>query len=320
MIEVHQVTISDLDEKFKLQTEVTKVDRSNLLSVENPRYKQILSHFNHLKGVTMADVDEKPQLPIHLILGASEYAKVKTATKTQVGQPGEPVAELTKFGSTLLSPGTEDDLTKTLFAKSSVEDYRKLCDLDVLGLENQLDGYETVCQDFKDQLTQSPEGWYKTGLLWKPNTDSLPSNKAGSLARLDKLVLKLDKKPELFQRYREIIKEQEEQGIIEKVTQQPQGREFYLPHKLVVRESAESTKVRIVYDASARANDDSLSLNDCLEMGPALQNLLWNILVRNRFKPVALAADLKQAFLQIRIKAKDGDALSFHWINKQNPE
>jgi hypothetical protein len=73
----------------------------------------------------------------------------------------------------------------------------------------------------------------------------LPSNKAGSLARLAKLVLKLDKKPELFQRYREIIKEQEEQGIIEKVTQQPQGREFYLPHKPVVRESAESTKVRI---------------------------------------------------------------------------
>lgn len=193
----------------------------------------------------MADVDEKPQLPIHLILGASEYAKVKTATKPRVGQPGEPVAELTKFGWTLLSPGTEDDLTKTLFAKSSVEDYRKLCDLDVLGLENQLDGDETVYQDFKDQLTQSPEGWYETGLLWKPNTDSLPSNKAGSLARLDKLVLKLDKKPELFQRYREIIKEQEEQGIIEKVTQQPQGREFYLPHKPVVRESAESTKVRI---------------------------------------------------------------------------
>jgi hypothetical protein len=35
---------------------------------------------------------------------------------------------------------------------------------------------------------------------------------------------------------------------------------------------------------------------------------------------VALAADLKQAFLQIRIKAKDRDALRFHWINEQNPE
>ena len=54
-------------------------------------------------------------------------------------------------------------------------------------------------------------------------------------------------------------------------------------------------------------------------MGPTLQNLLWNILVRNRFKPVALAADLKQAVLQIRIKNEDRDALRFHWINEENP-
>ena len=319
LIEVHRVMISDLDENFKLQTEVTKVNRSDLLCMENPRYNQVVHKYNHLKGVLMADVDEKPQLPVHIILSASEYAKIKTATKPRVGQPGEPVAELTRFGWTLMSPGTEDDLTKTLFTKSSVEDYRKLCDMDVLGLGNQLDGEGAVYHDFKDQLTQSPEGWYETGLLWKPNTDGLPNNKAGSLARLGKLVQKLESKPELFQQYCEIIKDQEKQGIIEKVTREPEGREFYLPHKPVVRESAESTKVRIVYDASAKANDDSLSLNDCLETGPPLQNLVWNILVRNRFKPVALAADLKQAFLQIRIQKKDRDALRFHWISEENP-
>ena len=136
---------------------------------------------------------------------------------------------------------------------------------------------------------------------------------------MGKLIQKLERKPELFQQYYEISKEQEEQGIIEKVAQEPEGREFYLPHKLVVRESAESTNVRIVYDASAKANDDSLSLNDCLETGLPLQNLVWNILVRNRFKPVALAADLKQAFLQIRIQKKDRDALRFHWISEENP-
>ena len=32
------------------------------------------------------------------------------------------------------------------------------------------------------------------------------------------------------------------------------GVEFYIPHKAVIRESAETTKLRIVYDASARAN------------------------------------------------------------------
>ena len=185
--------------------------------MENPRYNQIVHNYGHFKGVSMADVDGKPQLPVHLILGASEYARIKTATKPRVGRPGEPVAELTKFGWTLMSPGTEEDLTKTLFTKSSVEDYRKLCDMDVLGLDNQLGGEGAVYQDFKEQLIQSPERWYETGLLWKPNTDRLRSNKAGSIARLGKLVQKFKRKPELFQQYREIIKEQEEQGIIERL-------------------------------------------------------------------------------------------------------
>ncbi|XP_046846738.1 uncharacterized protein LOC124440389 [Xenia sp. Carnegie-2017] len=305
IIEVHEVTISDLDEKHKLKTEVTKVDRNNLLLVDNPKYEEVLSKFDHLKKVKMDDTDAKPQLPVHLILGASDYAKIKTATEPCVGEPGA---------------RTEEDLTKSLFARSSMEDYRKLCDLDVLGLEDQSNGDETIYQDFKDQLIQSPEGWYETGLLYKPTTSSLPSNKAGSLARLGKLVKRLEKKPRLFEQYQQIMKEQEEQGIIEKVTHEAKGREFYLPHKPVVRESAESTKVRVVYDVSAKESEDSPSLNDCLETGPILQNLLWNVLVSNWFKPVALSADLKQAFLQIRIKQKDRDVLRFHWLSKEDPK
>ena len=60
-----------------------------------------------------------------------------------------------------------------------------------------------------------------------------------------------------------------------------------------MREAAESTKVRIVFDASARANDRSPSLNDCLETGPPPQNLIWEILTRNRLQPVTLNGDLK---------------------------
>jgi len=86
---------------------------------------------------------------------------------------------------------------------------------------------------------------------------------------------------------------------------EPVGREFYIPHKLVIRESAESTKVQIVFNASARSNKKSTSLNDCLETGPPLQNLLWDVRIQNRPKPVALAGDLKQAFLQVHIRMED---------------
>jgi len=71
----------------------------------------------------------------------------------------------------------------------------------------------------------------------------------------------------LFKTTLELAKE-----IVERVSSDPEGRELYIPHKPVVRESAGSTKLRIIFDASARSNEKSPSLNDCLETGLPLQN------------------------------------------------
>ena len=219
-----------------------------------------------------------------------------------------------------MSPGSDDDdVTKLLFAKSSMQDYQRLCDLDVLGIQEPVDGEQSVYEEFKEQLRQSEDGWYETGLFWKPEAGELPSNERGSRARLTKLVQRLSKKPDLLRQYHEIIKEQERQGIIEKAPEESNERKFYIPHKPVIKKSAETTKVRVVFDASAKETDDAPSLNDLLETGPALQNLLWDILIRNRFKPVALSADLRQAFLQVRIRESDRDVLQFHWIDEQDP-
>ena len=69
--------------------------------------------------------------------------------------------------------------------------------------------------------------------------------------------------------YDSIIQEQRGNKIIEKVTVEEvnetvSDRVFYLPYKLVIRESAETTKIRIVYDASAKACQTSTSLNECM--------------------------------------------------------
>ena len=65
------------------------------------------------------------------------------------------------------------------------------------------------------------------------------------------------------------------------------GKVFYIPHGAVVREQAESMKLRMVVDASE--DSGSPSLNECFKTGPSLQNLFWNVVVRNRMKPIALA-------------------------------
>ena len=74
-----------------------------------------------------------------------------------------------------------------------------------------------------------------------------------------------------FGKYNNIIQEQINEGIIEKVSKtktSEKRKEFYLPHRHVIQESAETARIKIVYDASARPNKYSLSLNECLETGP----------------------------------------------------
>ena len=114
------------------------------------------------------DVDTKEALPLHLILGASEIARIKTDQVPSVGSPGEPVAELTRFGWTIMSPGKEPDLSNLLVTQTSRVEYEDLCRLDVLGLQDPAVGdQEQAYGDFKEQLQRSPEGLYQTGLPWK---------------------------------------------------------------------------------------------------------------------------------------------------------
>ena len=314
-IELYKVQAKSLESEFYLEMQVSKIDREKLLVLENPRYSEIIAKYNHLQAVEMIDKDEKAELPVHLVIGANEYTKIKTENAPKIGRQGEPIAEKTKFGWTIMSPGNEENVSEMfLTAQTSSIDYEQLCRLDVLGLEDSPTGDQgVVYKEFQEQLQRSPEGWYKTTLPWKGNHPPLPNNKCGSLRRLDSLARKLEKSG-LLERYNDVIKDQLEQGIVERADEIPKGREFYIPHKPVVRESAESTKLRIVYDASARASEHSLSLNECLNPGPPLQNQLWNVLVRSRFHPVLITGDLKQAFLQVRIQEIDRDALRFHWF------
>ena len=196
-----------------------------------------------------------------------------------------------------------------LLTQTSQLDYEHLCRLDVLGLEDSSEhNQKIVHSEFKEQLRRSPEGWYETGLPWRSNHPVLPSNKTGSLHRLNGLTKKLQRDG-LTEQYDNIMFDQVEAGIVERAPDMPVNKEFYIPHKCVIKEKSETTKLRIVYDASARATPDSPSLND----GPSLQNKLWDVLVQQRAFPVIVSADIRQAFLQIRVRENERDALRFHW-------
>ena len=94
----------------------------------------------------------------------------------------------------------------------------------------------------------------------------------------------------------------------------------YLPHHPVVRESVETTKVRIVYDASAKARKGDKSLNGCLHTGPSMTSLLYDVLLRMRAPLVILIADIEKAFLQIELDKGDRDFLRLLWFEDPTAE
>ena len=90
----------------------------------------------------------------------------------------------------------------------------------------------------------------------------------------------------------------------------------YLPHHAVLREDKSTTKLRILYDVSARTSGQSL--NECLYVGPKSGHNIMDILMRFRSHKIALAADIEKAFLMISVSKTDRDVLHFLWVKDIN--
>ena len=312
-IDSYTVTLSAISRDFKMNIELSKVQKPELMTIDNPNYAALVEKYSYLKGVKINDLDDRPQFLIHVVLGASQYATIKTATAQRVGKPGQPVVERTLLGCTIMSPGSEDVDHPILLSQSTSADYKQLCTLDVLGLADTLENDQLmVFEEFKEQLEQSPEGWYQTDLPWKENHAPLPTNETGSKRQLEHLIQKLQCNCQ-YKEYHDITQEQLQLGVIEIAPEKSSTRELYILHKGVNRKEIASTKLQKVYNASARESNHQPPLNDCLHHPPPLQNLLWNILVHSRFFLVILTGDLQKAFSQIRIKQEQRDALGFHW-------
>jgi hypothetical protein len=117
-LEIFNVNISNTEGNFNMETKLIKVEKPCLMELPNPHYDSPIKKYPHLGGVKMIDDDQKDQLPIHVVLGACDYARIKTKYAQRVGSPGDPVAEKKSFGWTEASPGCACSKS----AKHSVEE------------------------------------------------------------------------------------------------------------------------------------------------------------------------------------------------------
>ena len=154
---------------------------------------------------------------------------------------------------------------------------------------------------------------YEIGLLWK-GSERPGDNKKQAMATLNSSLKRLDTKPDAKSQYEGVLmNEYAEFEAIER-DPDPGSRGYYLPHHAVIREEATTTKVREVFNASARASGQK-SLNDVLLPGPSLLPDLVGLLMRFREASIAFQADVKKAFFMVGVQEEDRPFLRFLWPN-----
>lgn len=177
---------------------------------------------------------------------------------------------------------------------------------------------DKAMQIFKDTV-EFKDNRYQVTWPWKETPPTIPENRQLATGRLRSLLSKLGNTRELMSQYNSVIEDQLKKGIIEKVNRTGNdGVRHYIPHHAVIKPDRATTKVRIVYDASARGSKEHKSLNECLYRGPVILKDLCGILMRFRLHQKRIVSDIGKAFLQVGLQPSQRDITRFLWIKDIN--
>ena len=312
----------------------------SLLSVQTicqplitPPMQACMSKYPHLRCLELADNGTTFGEPIEpaVLIGLDHYWEFVTGEFIHCDNG--PVARRTTLGWIISgqapalesAPNTANLITHTLKVSTSQREQtgrlerqlRSFWDLESLGI---VDSERTLFDQFHD-VVKFKDGRYEVQLPWKSPLVDIPDNYELCSKRLHALLRRLRQDPRLFEQYDKVIREQVEGTIVETVEdpKRIQGEQLhYLPHHAVIKHEKESTKLRVVYNASARSTGSSL--NECLHIGPKFNQKIFDILLRFRLHKTAVVADIEKAFLMISVNEKDRDVLRFLWVKNIQQE
>lgn len=274
------------------------------------------------KGFLLADKGSNSEQSVDILIGADIFwnvinnSKVEKISENLYGIP-------TIFGFTLqgVQNGFENKMLQNPVAInfSMTSDIQMLWKLETLGIcdEGKLSvSDENIINQFEDSLKYKDER-YETRLLWKMTPTDLQNNFWLAKKRFQDLEKNFKQCEWVANEYRDIIKEQFNKGIIEECDREP--KEYFMPHRAVVRNDKDTTKVRVVFNCSSKSKQN-LSLNDYLEIGPNLNPNILDVILNFRKFKVAFNADIEKAFLMIGIAEEDRKYLKFLWFPEKSNE
>ncbi|XP_055941878.1 uncharacterized protein LOC129971925 [Argiope bruennichi] len=178
-----------------------------------------------------------------------------------------------------------------------------------------LSSEEEFCEaHFKETHTRNKDGRFVVKMPMKEGL--LGDSKALANVRLNQTVKRLHKNPMMQNLYKEFIAEYESLGHMEKVNNDMCEGSYYLPDHGVYKPENSTTKLRVVFNASAPSTSGQ-SLNDLLLAGAVKENI-FEIMTRFRTYKYAFTADIKKMYRQILIDESQRNLLKILWKDNMN--
>ncbi|XP_033116625.1 uncharacterized protein LOC117116658 [Anneissia japonica] len=321
-------SVSSVDNRSRKYTLDALTTNNVTGKLEHPEWNRISKDWDHLKGIEFPVINTKRQV-VDILIGV-DHPQLHTALEERHGKPGEPIARRTPLGWTCVGRVNKASRATLLHAKTyksnvlslqeTEEVMRKFWEVENEGLiKSDVKLYtkeeELAVKVVTESMCSNGER-YQVKVPWKEDEKKeMPkTNYEMAEKRLTNLEKRLKKDTVLGAAYQEVVDSYREKEYIRKVNPEEKHnleQQWFLPHFPVVKLDRETTKVRVVYDASASYR--GVSLNDVIHNGPKLQNNLFDVLLRFRRNSVAVVCDISEMYLQIELANEDKQMFRFLW-------
>lgn len=276
--------------------------------------------WTHVENLPLADPSYHLPGHIDLLLGADLFPSL-ILTGQHRGKNGEPMAMETIFGWVLVGPvqASSSSSLNSFCILSVFENLdntiKKFWELEELQTTHHLSIDDSTAEKFYQQTTTRLEsGRFMVKLPLKSPLPLLGDSRTMALHRYRSLEIRLSRDQHLRQQYVEFMHDYVSNNHMELIPAEDKDvpYNYYIPHHCVLRPDSLTTKLRVVFNASARTTTGS-SLNDLLYTGPKLQPDIQVVLLRARLWKYLFMADIKQMYRQIVVDPPDRNYLRILW-------
>ncbi|KAI4472723.1 hypothetical protein M0802_016545 [Mischocyttarus mexicanus] len=282
----------------------------------------------HLRPLRLADPDFLTPKSVDLLIGADNLRRIMKSSRLIMRGDSEPIAFHTRFGWAVLgataSPRqsnslischaiSNESLNETL-TKFWVQEEVSSCPTPSLSLA------ESECEKhFVDTHSRLPTGRYVVRLPFSKDISALGHSKSLATKCLQRLLKRFGSDSLLKEKYTDFLREYESLGHMVPVpldAPEP-SHTFYLPHHGVWRNQSSSTKLRVVFNGSAKSSSH-VTLNDLMHTGPKTQTDIFDVLLWIRQHKYIFITDIVKMFRQIQVHPQDRDLQRILWVNESS--